>query len=238
MPPAHCFVLDLDDTLYPERDYVRSGFSAVDALVTERLDLQGFGDACWQAFRRGERRRIFDDVLQSMPGSANRGLVAELVQVYRLHEPRIKLYPDARRFIAGAHKLGRPLALITDGPRQSQWAKIDALKLREKFSPIVVTDDLGPGKSKPHPASFELVEQTLGRGLQYVYIADNPNKDFLAPNRLGWMSIRIQRSGSLHGQAIAPSPEHAAQHTVTSLDNVWQLYKQQGPAMRQGLARI
>jgi putative hydrolase of the HAD superfamily len=37
---------------------------------------------------------------------------------------------------------------------------------------------------------------------QCVYIADNPIKDFISPNRLGWRTIRIRRSGGIHADLI------------------------------------
>lgn len=236
MPRPTCFVLDLDDTLYPESDYVRSGFNAVDELVAARRGLQRFGDACWQSFLRGERGRIFDKVLQSQYGLVDAELVADLVRAYRSHTPLITLYPDAQRFVDQTRSLALPVALITDGPRESQRAGITALELEHKFSVLVVTAELGPGKSKPHPAAFELVQQALGPDLRFVYIADNPHKDFLAPNRIGWTTIRIRRPLGIYSGAIELTPEHAPHHTVTSLDAVWDLYKQRSPAIRQGLA--
>lgn len=236
MPQTTCFVLDLDDTLYPERDYVRGGFSCVDSLVADRLGVQGFGDACWRSFLRGDRGHIFDKLLQSRYSLVDTELVDSLVRAYRSHQPRIALHPDARRFLDRARGLGWPLALITDGPRQSQRAKIDALALQDTFWPLVVTAELGDGKSKPHPAAFELVQQALGSDQRFVYIADNPHKDFLAPNRLGWTSIRIQRPNGLYSLATAPTPAHSARHTVAGLDSVWELDKEQSPAVRQGFA--
>lgn len=223
MPQPDCFVLDLDDTLYPESDYVRGGFNAAGSFAAARLGLPGFGDACWQGFLRGERGRIFDTVLQSRYGLVDAELVSDLVRAYRSHSPLIALHLDASRFLDRARSIGLPLALITDGPAQSQRAKIEALALRDTFSPLVVTAELGAAKSKPHPAAFELVQQALGPGLRFVYIADNPHKDFLAPNRLGWTSVRIQRPGGLYSQTAAPTPEHAPHRTVMSLDDVWEL---------------
>ncbi len=225
MPQTTCYVFDLDDTLYPERDYVRSGFAAVGALAHERLGIQGFGDACWQSFLNGDRGRIFDEVLQSQYGFVDADLVRELVRVYRSHKPLIELHPDALRFLDRARSLALPLALITDGPQESQRAKIDALELEDTFSTIVVTAELGAGKSKPHPEAFEIVQHAVGPDRRFVYIADNPSKDFLTPNRLGWTSIRIRRPGGLYSGETEPTPEHAPQHTVRSLEEVWQFRK-------------
>jgi putative hydrolase of the HAD superfamily len=35
-------------------------------------------------------------------------------------------------------------------------------------------------------------------GDRCVYAADNPAKDFVAPHRLGWQTIRVRRQGGLH----------------------------------------
>ena len=47
-------------------------------------------------------------------------------------------------------------------------------------------------------------EEMAGRlGLQHsqlAYVADNPAKDFVAPNTLGWLTIRIRRPGTKHGR--------------------------------------
>lgn len=221
MAHTTCIVLDLDDTLYAERDYVRSGFTAVERLAAERIGIHGFGDACWQSFVNGDRGHIFDAVLQSRYGLVNADLVSDMVRAYRAHKPSIELHSDARRFVKQARRRESPLSLITDGPRDAQRAKIAALGINRIFSPIVVTAELGEGKCKPHPAAFELVQAALGADNRFVYVADNPNKDFLAPNRLGWTSIRIQRPCGLYSRAEEPTPEHAPHHRVALLDDVW-----------------
>jgi len=55
-------VFDLDDTLYLERDYVRSGFRAVDAWLASRGILGFFGEA-WANFENGLRGKAFDRAL-------------------------------------------------------------------------------------------------------------------------------------------------------------------------------
>lgn len=222
MPQTTFFVFDLDDTLYAERDYVRSGFAAVESLAADRLGVQGFAEACWQTFLAGGRGHIFDDVLRSRFGIVDAAFVGDLVSAYRSHKPHIELFADARRVLDRIRCLGLSMALITDGPATSQRAKIEALGLNAGFSTIVVTAELGEGKSKPHHAAFEVVQHAIGRDQPLAYIADNPLKDFLAPNQLGWKSLRIQRSSGLYCKAVEPTPAHAPQHVVNVLDDVWQ----------------
>ena len=195
-------VLDLDDTIYLERDYVRSGFKAVGDWLETHRSFFNFFDEAWALFEEGERRTIFNKVL-APKGLYDDGLIKELVNVYRTHNPSIFLQSDAEDFL---QKYPRDtLALITDGPSASQWAKIKVLRIEKYIGKIVVTDDLGPEYGKPNPEAFLNVQGALP-GAACIYIADNPGKDFDAPARLGWEpSIRIRRTGSLHYDV--PTPE-------------------------------
>jgi putative hydrolase of the HAD superfamily len=58
-------------------------------------------------------------------------------------------------------------------------------------------------------------------GDQLVYVGDNPAKDFQAPNRMGWITVQIdrpcQQNFKIHRGATV-LPEGAAHHVVASLD--------------------
>jgi len=199
-----CAVFDVDDTLYLEREYVRSGFAAVGTWARTNVGLVDVEESAWRAFVGGQRGRVFDTVLEAH-GIRDADLVASMVEVYRRHQPDIALEPDARRCLE-ALRPRMPLAVVTDGPATSQRAKISALGLPELASIVVVTDELGPGRGKPHPLAFETVEQAIGvDGSRCTYVADNPAKDFAAPRSLGWRTVRVRRAGGLH--AAAPSSD-------------------------------
>ncbi len=40
----------------------------------------------------------------------------------------------------------------------------------------------------------------------FIYIADNPVKDFAAPHHLGWSTVRIRRAGGLHSAETRADP--------------------------------
>ena len=94
-------VLDIDDTLYLERDYVRSGFAAVGAWARDELGVDDLGDRAWAAFEAGVRRTIFDEALAGSGVEATDDLVPRLVEVYRSHAPTIELLTDARDWLDG-----------------------------------------------------------------------------------------------------------------------------------------
>jgi putative hydrolase of the HAD superfamily len=191
-----CIVLDIDDTLYLERDYVRSGFRAVGDWVAGAFGATGFFERAWTAFEEGHRGDIFNRCLAEV-GVQAADAVEQMVAVYRSHQPDIALMPDAQRFLDRV-PAGR-LAVITDGPLASQQAKAHALQLSRWSETIVFTAEHGPGFPKPSPRAFQFVAERLqATGRRCCYIADNPLKDFQGPKSLGWRTVRIRRRGGLH----------------------------------------
>ncbi len=182
------YIFDIDDTLYLERDYVKSGFGAVGEAVNCPL----FGEKCWAMFEAGVRGNTFDLAKAEYPEIVQD--TRELVNIYRCHYPKISLCPDAKQYI---YKLRGRTGVISDGPVDSQRAKFRALGLLPWIECPIFTQECCA--SKPAPASFQLAAYTLNTPYEEcVYIADNPKKDFAGPKSLGMKTIRIRRPLSLH----------------------------------------
>jgi len=208
---ATVVVLDVDDTVYLERDYVASGFKAVDAYLAERHGTDGFFDFCWHRFVAGTRRTTFDDAIRHFQLSVP---VDELVSLYRSHYPEISLSDDAVAFL---DCLNGPLGIVTDGPPESQRAKLAALGLNQRCDHVVVTAEHGSEWSKPGLAAFRHLERKFAASSsELVYIADNPRKDFIAPAKLGWHTVRIRRHHSLY-QDLATPPGTCEIESLTDL---------------------
>ena len=80
---ATVITFDLDDTLYLERDFVRSGFVAADGWVRDRFAVAGFFDRAWALFEAGRRGDIFDRALSALHIRTSPALVQHLVGIYR-----------------------------------------------------------------------------------------------------------------------------------------------------------
>jgi len=202
MKPRMLIALDLDDTLYLERDFVRSGFDAVEKALRGTAAGRDFAMQAWLLFESGKSRgRIFDATLAAM-GITDPALVEKLVTIYRSHPPHIKLTLDAEAFLS--RHPPETLALITNGPAMTQRNKIAALRLRDRIAMIIVTDELGEHGAKPSVRPFQIAQG--GREAnECVYIGDNPAVDFEGPRQLGWQqSIRVRRAGSLHVDVATP----------------------------------
>jgi len=189
---------DLDDTLYPERDYVLGGFKAVSELIGKRLGIKDFYPELVKTFNRGEREKTFDAALEKLGIKPNKALIQDMVNHHRAHFPNIKPYADAvptLKYLRQKHHL----ALITDGYLQSQKNKVRALNIEHLFERIIYTDEYGEDYWKPSSLPYKLVmEYFSAEGIECAYVGDNIKKDFIAPNKMGWLTIQIRREGGQH----------------------------------------
>lgn len=213
----HVVVLDLDDTLYLERDFVRSGFAAVSLWLEAERGIIGFADHAWLLFEGGRRGDIFNVTLERLGVAAGQALIDQLVTIYREHEPKIALQPDAARFLA-ARPGDCALAILTDGFLTTQQNKIRALGLdQQEIAPVVCTGLWGRDYWKPHQRGFRFIADHHDLPADaFIYVADNPAKDFIAPRALGWRTVQIIRPGAIHPSAN-PEP---ADLVIESLDGI------------------
>ena len=213
-------VFDLDDTLYPERMFAISGFRAAAAWAERELGLSGLHEPMLRLLDEGRLRQLFDIVLTEHAPDHRPDQLVAFIDAYRTHEPQIELFEDADTALEQLGARG-PIGLITDGLADVQAAKVRALGLQARLQHIIYTHALGGRTfSKPNPKAFELMEQALGvPGDRFVYVGDNPAKDFLAPNTLGWVTVQVVRPSGIHKGAMTVEGGRP-QHTISTLDEL------------------
>jgi len=218
-------VFDLDDTLYPERQFVDSGFRAVADHLAGRLNLPAaklLADLV-AAFEGGRQGAIFQAVLEcnGINVSSDSQLIGELVQVYRQHRPSLTLFDDAQRALQRLRPVHK-LAILTDGYLQVQSNKVQALGLEAMVDRVVYTDTWGPDAWKPAPDGFMFLQEKLSvRPGECIYVADNVRKDFVAPNQLGWQTAIVRRAGGVYDydQRVIPAGGEP-RWSISSLDEL------------------
>jgi putative hydrolase of the HAD superfamily len=209
-------VFDLDDTLYDEIDYCKSGFAAVAEFIADSAQMPAAGrisECLWRQFSSGNHTQTFNAALEQLGIAYDDEYVRQLVGVYRNHVPKISLPTDSREVLA---QLSRQftLGLLTDGFLPAQQLKVQALGIEAYFGCIIYTERLGRQFWKPSPAGFEKLLETLNTGPQSaVYVADNETKDFIAPNKLGFVTIQLTRPARIHTES-GSGPFAAAKHKI------------------------
>lgn len=187
-------IFDLDDTLYGEKEYVKSGYRAIaDTLpYVERME-----EKLWQAFE--QKKSAIDEVLRS-ESIYSEELKQQCLSVYRCHQPDIHFYEGAKEILCQLRTNGYKLGIITDGRPEGQRAKIKALKLAELVDQIIITDELGGVEyRKPDKSAFVKMRQQLDVPFEKMcYVGDNIKKDFIASDILGMKSILFRNKNGLY----------------------------------------
>lgn len=183
---------DLDDTLYAEEDFVRSGFKSVARYMEDSygIDAEQFLRSLLKILKNDGRGKVFDVALTEYD-LYKKSLVNKLVNIYRSHTPKIHLHSGVKNLLRQLKRKYK-LALITDGLGSVQRKKIHCLNLESFFDLIICTDDLGKRKGKPHTHSFKRALNFFNINPQaVVYVGDDPNKDFVGAKKIGIKTIRV-----------------------------------------------
>lgn len=213
MPTApSVIVFDLDDTLYPERDYAFSGFDAVGAWFEAHFPDAGKGEAgdsfaarAKALFERGIRGKIFNEALAQYRSDWPEEFLPQMITVFREHHPHIALTPAVSALLQTLRQRGFKLGIITDGWLAAQKSKVAALGLAPLVDIIIYSDIWGREFWKPSPHPFRELEAALGvRPEQCLYIGDNPVKDMPGAHGAGWRAWRLHIPGREHSTVESP----------------------------------
>ena len=208
-----CF--DLDDTLYKEIDYVESGFRLI-AESEEHPDLLPMMMG-WR--KRGED--VFFNLNKAIGKETSK---SEYLKIYRYHTPKITLSEGVEETLDELKSRDVILGLITDGRSETQRNKIIALGLGRWFENdnIIISEEFGSEKTDERNFRFFMKKYPK---MNYLYIGDNPKKDFVVPNRLGWNTVILKDDGrNIHKQEAVPV-ENLPQITITRIEELLDFIK-------------
>ena len=181
-------IFDLDDTLYSEKEYVRSGYKAVSDYLGG-----GYEENLWSYFEAG--KLAIDELLRDLGREDEK---AEVLEVYRSHKPQIHLYLGVAEMIEVLKAKGIKVGIITDGRPKGQRNKLEALEL--KVDDVIITDELGGIQfRKPCDIAFRIMATRWRLNpADIVYVGDNPVKDFQAPQQLGMRYLWFRNADGLY----------------------------------------
>lgn len=192
-------VFDLDDTLYPEADYVDSGVRHVCAQIKALYGLDLYHILSTALANDGAT----DWLAMACELAGLRSAVKEsLLWMYRLHSPDIRISASCHSVLRRIQSSAGAIAILTDGRSITQRLKLDALGLSDL--PVYISEDYD--SNKPAPDRFMLIQEHF-RAEHYIYVADNVEKDFVGCNALGWVGIGMRGNGrNVHPQVLDGRP--------------------------------
>ncbi|MEY2693573.1 MAG: hypothetical protein RIT03_1965 [Bacteroidota bacterium] len=201
-------VFDLDDTLALEIDYLQSAFRE----IAQKVDSHNpkLFSILLEAYDRKDNP--FERICELYPYYT----IEVLLQLYRNHYP---IYPEnsCKSLLTQIKAAGCVLGLVTDGYSITQRNKLKALGIEDVFDLVVISEEFG--SAKPSAANFEIFHQF--NSAQYYYIADNPSKDFISPNALGWQTICLVDAGNnIHKQDFTKESLYLPLKKINKLDEL------------------
>ncbi|MCM1518474.1 MAG: HAD family hydrolase [Pseudoflavonifractor sp.] len=193
---------DLDDTLFRERDFLLSAYRTIARTVAGEypIDIQ----SAYDAMASGGFDLLIEEIAK-LSYYCDLTIV-RCIDIYRTHIPDIVLDSETAAVLDEiARRDDTVPALITDGRIVTQTNKIMALGLDRYFSSEDIFISEAVGHDKLSPFSFMRLMERHPGAWRYVYVGDNPAKDFMRPRELGWVTIGLRDNGqNIHPQPTAP----------------------------------
>lgn len=209
-------IFDLDDTLYLEISFVKSGFFAVaDYLIKQhRLNFskETLAQEMMEVLSSQGRGQVFDAVLKKHQ-LFNQKNLKKCVSAYRQHQPNITLPKESVDCLLSFQSY--PIYVVTDGNKRVQRNKIDALGLDQYVKKAMPTHNYGLKAAKPSTYCFDLIkkwEQVDYK--QMLYVGDNPHKDFVGIKPLGMQTLRVHQGMF---KTVKKSKAFNADHGIMSI---------------------
>ena len=214
-------VFDLDDTLYSQRSFKLSGFRAVSEWLaaTFRLD----ANCCYQGLEQVMSEtspsypHIFDLFIErnKLPPDC----LDIMVRIFVEHWPHISCYPSARLLLGKLRRIYH-VGILTDGRLTVQQRKVQALDIESDVDMVLYSDSMG--LEKPANELYRWYEKRFSmEGEHFVYIGDNPHKDFIGAKQRGWRTVRVQ-TGEYAGVVVDEA--FCADVEVANLIEIGQLF--------------
>src|SRR5215831_3618252 len=166
-------LFDLDDTLYPYRAFVRSGFRAVACKLAaeRRLPAATVLRVLRRALVGGQRGRELQELCArfELPES----LVGSLADLIREHNPSLRL-PAESAHVLKILRTSWHLGVVTNGEPRIQQRKVAALGLSDYVDTVVFAAEYGDGTGKPAPAGFRAALERLSvEPSRVVFVGDD-----------------------------------------------------------------
>ncbi|WP_298533996.1 HAD family hydrolase [uncultured Algibacter sp.] len=190
-------VFDLDDTLYNEISYLKSAFHEIALIVSDKLGFEKATIFKQMMNSYYSKENVFENLIRTFNLNYDKQF---FIEIYRTHKPKLEIAPDRINLIKYLKKQNIPMCILTDGRSIQQRNKLEALGIMQYLSEIIISEEIG--SEKPHKKNYKYFEKVLGKA-QFFYIGDNPKKDFITPNKMGWITICIKDIGfNIHSQNV------------------------------------
>ena len=197
-------VFDVDDTLYEQ---IVPFENAYKSLFDMNIDMEKFyllsryySDVKFEASRNGEMTMDEYHIYRIQEAAKDLGVfltdeqALNMQKEYKKNQQKLQMSDITINILKLARKNNVKLGIITNGPSEHQWSKIEALGVERWIDKdnIIVSGDYSI--NKPDVRIFEIMQEKLQLPNDFLYyIGDSIENDIVGANNAGWKSIWINR---------------------------------------------
>ena len=194
---TRAILFDLDDTLYPQSDYVRGAYWDIAKWIGHRYEVNTteFYESMFQLWlQKGSRYpSIFSETLRKFGLGGDNLVVGEMIRLYNAHDPCLTVFPETVEVLETLRwqvKMG----IVSDGNPETQRRKLMSLDIAGYFDICVFTGDWGRSYYKPHPRGYEEALRCLSvLPKESVFVGDTPEIDLVGAKKIGMRTVCIYR---------------------------------------------
>ncbi|WP_374539964.1 HAD family hydrolase [Flavobacterium sp.] len=202
-------VFDLDDTLVKEIDFLKSAFFEIANSIEAEVSSLYHQMLVWYF----DNENVFQKLVQLYPDLS----MDLLKSKYRHHQPNFEKYSYVKDFLSELKQNRYRIGLITDGFSITQRNKISSLGIGGLFDLIVISEEFG--SEKPNEENYKVFHQFNSD--TYYYVGDNLKKDFVTPNKLGWITICLLDDGNnIHSQNFDTEEFYLPKYKIKDLSEL------------------
>lgn len=218
--PPDAVLFDLDRTLCESTQ----DFSAVLASTFEQVDVDPYCTVADMEAVVGETpecesdREFFESLFSLAADRVGAGAVpaSELAATYesQLDYSEVAFRPGAKAAVVAARDHG-PVALVTNGGRETQTTKLEALGIADAFDATVFCDPANGVPTKPDPTPFRTAVEEIGVAPEAcVHVGDSNAEDVAGAHAAGVRSAWVPYGDVTNDVA------HDPHHTFDAPDDV------------------
>lgn len=178
-----CYVFDLDNTLYDEREYLFSAYKEISVFLADKYNLlsEDIFNYLIESFDRTGREKLFDKLLNHFFIDEN--MMDLLLKILRNHklEKKIVLFPIMKSILQELIKKDKSIYVLTNGNIIQQRNKAENIKWNKiKGIKFVFANEVEP---KPSPKGLFFIKNDCDVNLnEMLFIGDSKTDELCALN--------------------------------------------------------
>ncbi len=189
-------IFDLDNTLYDEMEFFKIAYRNIAKYLSEKYSINSeeIYNRLIDILRQEDPTFPIFDRLFKLYDIPKQKEISNILEIFYNSTEGLHLYEHAIEILKELSQK-YDLILMTDGNPRLQNRKIKELGIEDFFEEVILVDEAyGKVHRKPSPVPLISITQEFDvNSSEVVFIGDNIFKDFISPNRLKMVSIRVLR---------------------------------------------